>query len=202
MNKKALLWIVVAWVFLTLFNYYYMNFFFLAFEWLGLVLTLFIIMMVQLAGLIKERKTITKLRIQKVIVFSVIFLLTLFRSFTNSFIEKADWTILFNKRTEIVEQVKNNELNPNVSWNNWVCELPFEFPVISNGGNDISIVRNKSNGKVTVGFWVFRNFFDSPSTKFVYTNDPKKIKSIEQKVKERPENNWKIKEGWYRTCGE
>ena len=51
-----------------------------------------------------------------------------------------------------MEQVKNKELNPNVSWNGWVCELPFEFPVVSNGGNDIGITRNEENNGTTVTF--------------------------------------------------
>ena len=113
-----------------------------------------------------------------------------------------DWLIFENKRTEIVKQVKDKELNPNVSWNGWVCELPFEFPVISNGGNDIGIYRNKENNRTTVTFWVFRNFFDSPSTYFVYTNDPEEKKRIEEKIKNKPRNNWKIKKNWYRTYGE
>src|SRR5690606_38176071 len=101
-----------------------------------------------------------------------------------------------------VNQVLNKELNPNVSWNGWVCELPYEFPVVSNGGNDIGISRNDENGKTTVSFWVFRNFFDSPSTRFVYTNDPEQRKELEKRVIERPEGNWKLKEYWYRTYGE
>lgn len=110
--------------------------------------------------------------------------------------------ILENKRNEIVEQVKTKELNPNVSWNGWVCELPFEFPVVSNGGNDIGISRNKENNGTTVTFWIFRNFFDLPSTYFVYTDDPEEIKRLDKKVAEQPDANWKIKENWYRKYGD
>jgi len=60
--------------------------------------------------------------------------LALYRHKTNLVIEKVDWFILENKRNEIVERVKNKELNPNVSWNGWVGELPFESPIVSNGG--------------------------------------------------------------------
>jgi hypothetical protein len=179
-----------------------MNFFILAFEWLGLVITLFIFSVTQIIRLIKERNELTKIRIQKAVIFTVLFLLTFFKSFTNGIIEKADWFVLEAKREKIVNQVLNKELNPNVSWNGWVCELPYEFPVVSNGGNDIGISRNDENGKTTVSFWVFRNFFDSPSTKFVYTNDPEQIKELEKRVIERPEDNWKLKEYWYRTYGE
>jgi len=179
-----------------------MNFFFLAFELLVLIITLLVILIIQIFKLIKERNKITKLRIQKVIVFSTLFLLTFFHSFTNKIIEKVDWVIFENKRNEIVKQVKEEKLNPNVEWNGWVCELPFEFPIVSNGGNDIGIYRNKEQDKLTVTFWVFRNFFDSPSTQFIYTNDPNEIEQIEKKIKNNPEENWKIKENWYRTYGE
>jgi hypothetical protein len=179
-----------------------MNFFFLAFIWLGLTLILFILTIIQLIKSIRERKILTKLRIAKLVTFSLLFLLTLYRHKTNLAIEKVDWFILENKRNEIVKQVKNNELNPNVSWNGWVCELPFEFPIVSNGGNDIGISRNEENNGTTVNFWVFRNFFDSPSTHFVYTDDPEEIKRLDKKVAERPDDNWKIKENWYRKYGD
>lgn len=201
MSKRALILTVVGWIILTLFNYYYMNFFVLAFVLLGLILTLFIISFVQIFRLIKERKNLSKLRIQNAFVFLTLFLLTLFISKTNRLIEKADWVIFQNTRTEIVEKVRNNELQPNVSWNSWVCELPFDFPVVSNGGNDIGIFRNKTTDKLTVTFWVFRNFFDSPSTELIYTEDPKQIKIIEEKITRNPQENWKIKDNWYRTYG-
>lgn len=202
MTKKGLIWTVVVWVILTLINYYYTNFFILAFIWLGLTLTLLILTLIQLVKTIKERKTLTLFRIAKLVTFALIFILTLYRHKTNLAIEKVDWFILENKRNEIVEQVKNKDLNPNVSWNGWICELPFEFPVVSNGGNDIGISRNEENNGTTVTFWVFRNFFDSPSTHFVYTDDPEEIKRLNNKVYERPDDNWKIKENWYRKYGD
>ena len=179
-----------------------MNFFFLAFIWLGLTLTLLILTIIQLVKSITERKTLTKLRIAKLVTFFLLFLLTFYRHKTNLAIEKVDWFILENKRKEVVDQVKRKELNPNVSWNGWVCELPFEFPILSNGGNDIGISRNKDNNRITVTFWVFRNFFDSPSTHFVYTDDPEEIKELDKQIAEHPDNNWKIKENWYRKYGD
>lgn len=202
MTKKRLIWTVVVWVILTLVNYYYTNFFILAFAWLGLTLTLFILTIIQLVKTIKERNTLTQFSIAKLLIFALLFILTLYRHKTNLAIEKVDWFILENKRNEIVEQVKNKELNPNVSWNGWVCELPFEFPVVSKGGNDIGISRNEENNGTTVTFWVFRNFFDSPSTHFVYSDDPEEIKRLNKKVTDRPDDNWKIKENWYRKYGD
>jgi hypothetical protein len=144
---------------------------------------------------------LTKTRIKKVSIYTVLFLLTFFKSFTTGIIEKGDWYILKNKREEIVNQILRNKLTPNVSWNSWVCQLPFEFPVISNGGNDIGIYRNKKNGKTSVTFWVFRSFFDSPSTQFEFTNDPRRIEQLEKRIIERPDGNWKLIENWYRTYG-
>ena len=108
----------------------------------------------------------------------------------------------YSKRMDVIQEVKNGKLNPNVSWNNWVCELPFEFPIVSNGCNDIGIYRNKINSSVTVIFWVYRNFFTAPSTKFVYSNDREQIKELDHQVLHDPKNNWRINDNWYRTFGE
>ena len=53
--------------------------------------------------------------------------------------------------------------------------------------------------KYTVKFWIFRNFFDSPSTYLIYTEDDKNIKYYNEKIKNDPERNWKIDNNWYRT---
>lgn len=146
-------------------------------------------------------RKLTKLKIITAIVFLSLFFLTLFRSYTTGIIERADLFILENKRSKIVEQVKNGELKPNVNHNGWVCELPFEFPVVSNGGNDIGIYQNKDSSTITVQFWIFRNFFESPSTYLIYTDNPKEIERIENKIKTHPDTNRKIKNNWYRTYG-
>jgi hypothetical protein len=84
--------------------------------------------------------------------------LTLSRWHVKNIIEKADWHIFYQKRVETVEKVQKKELNPNVGWNNWICELPFEFPVISNGGNDIGISRNDSTQTITVELFLEISF--------------------------------------------
>ena len=156
----------------------------------------------QIIKLIRERKNLTRQRIISVSVILTLFLLTFYRQPINQIIEKVDWHIFYNKRTEVVEQVKNGELKPNVSWNGWVCELPYEFPVISNGGNDIGISKNDSTNEVTVTFWVFRNFFSAPSTHFVYTNRPEDIQYDNDLIERSPNENWKIEDNWYRTFEE
>jgi hypothetical protein len=200
-NSKVLMSIVGFWFILTLINYYYTPYFILPVIWTGVSLFFGVFTIALILRLIKERKKPNKLEVQKLIVFSLLFFLTFFDFFTHGIIEKIDWMILYNKRIDIIEKVKNNELNPNVSWNDRLCQLQFEFPVVSNGGNDIIIKRNNNIGTCTVVFWVYRNFFSSPSTHFIYTNDPEEINRIENKIKHRPSDNWKIEENWYRTFG-
>ncbi|MDP2160198.1 MAG: hypothetical protein Q8K02_06930 [Flavobacterium sp.] len=202
MSKKTLIWIVSVWVILTIVNYYVVPYFIVALEWIVISVVLLIWTIGQIIKLIKERKNLTRQRIISVSVILTLFLLTFFRQPVNQIIEKADWHIFYNKRTDVVEQVKSGELKPNVSWNGWVCELPYEFPVISNGGNDIGISKNDSTNEVTVTFWVFRNFFSAPSTHFVYTNRPEDIKHYNELIERNPDENWKIEENWYRTFHE
>jgi len=201
MSKTKLVWIVIMWALLTLFNYYYSIPFVDAFIWLGLSLTLIIFAVIQLIKLIHERKTIPVLRIQNAGIFITLFLLTFFRA-TDKIIEKVDWVVFYSKRSDIVKQIKNGQLNPNVSWNGFICQLPFSFPIVSNGGNDIGIYRDKENGSVTVEYYISRGFIDIPSTQFIYTNDSEEIRLIEEKIKIDPANNWRINTNWFRSKGD
>ncbi len=200
-TPKRVVWMVAAWALLMLINYYYVPFFILGIEWLGLCLFFLVATLVQVVRLVKNGKSGWLFRVQKTLLFITLLLLT-FYNMPGKLIEKADWAILFNRRMQIVAQVRSGELKPNVSWNGWVCELPYEFPVVSNGGNDIGIARNATGDTVTVSFWVFRNFFDAPSTYFVYTTDTAEIRHIENKIREEPDHNWKLRDNWYRTMGD
>jgi len=202
MSKKKLILIVIVWIILTLLNYYYVPYFILVFEWILLIGFLLVSTIIQIVKLIQERKQLTRQRIYSLVIIVGLFVMTLYRDIPNRIIEKVDWLAFLNKRIEIVEQVKNNELNPNVELNGWVCELPFEFPVVSNGGNDIGIFKNKTDSSLTVKFWVFRNFFENPSTYFIYTDDEQKLERLEKKINQLPKQNWKIRENWYRIYGE
>jgi hypothetical protein len=199
MSKRTLIFVVICWCILTLVKYYLLPYFIVLLLWLGLSLGLLIVAIIQFVKLIRERKTLSKLRMWKFFVFAGLFYLTFDSSLVDGLIEKAEWKVYYEKRMNIVQQVEGGELNPNVSWNNWVCELPFEFPVISNGGNDIGIYRNKNNNTLTVTFWIYRNYFEAPSIQFVYTNDSDQIKVLDQKATIAPKQNWKIQDNWYRT---
>lgn len=198
MTKKTLIWIVIGWVLLMLLIYYYAGLLFVhAYFWL--IAVFFTITFIQLIQLFRERKNTTKLRIQKLVVFSCLLLLTLSPSLTYRLIEKVDWFILENKRAEIVKQVKDKKLKPDVGSN--TCKLPFEFPIVSKNRNYILILNSKTDDALTIHFWVDRQFDYSASTSFVYSNDKSFIERFEYKITERPKENWKLKENWYRIHG-
>jgi hypothetical protein len=202
LKNSRLILVIVAWFVLTLVNYYYVPYYLLPFIWLALCVILLVVLGYQFIMLIKERRCLRTKRVAKFAVFLLLFFLTINRSTTEFVIEKADWIMLKSKRTEIVKQVIERKLNPNTTLNNGVCQLPFEFPIVSNGGNDILIDRDGKNGKTTITFWIFRNYFEAPSTRFVYTDNPEEITIIEKALAANPQDNWKISENWYRTYRE
>lgn len=166
-----------------------------------IVIGLLIIVIYEVVQLLRENIATSGLRIIKVIIFSVFLFSFLGPSFIDGYIESMDWKLFKNKRIEIIKQVKNGDLLPNVNRNVSLCKLPFEFPIISNGGNEIIILRNNNENSLTVSFWIFRNYLDNPSSYFVYTNDDKLAEKIEEKIKRNPIYNWKMEENWYRVSG-
>ena len=196
---RRLIIIAVLWIFLKIFEYYLVMPLFLisAFWLLGFFVLFLIIFIYQIIRLIVERKNLKKIRIIKALFWGLIFYFTVNFKHAASIIEKADWHILYRKRMEIVEQVKNKELNPNVDWNDDLCELPFEFPIVSISGNDIIIERNERTQTTTVAFFVNRGMLSS-STCFIYTNDDENIRKYNSLIRKDSESNWKLKENWYR----
>lgn len=194
--------LIIAWIILTLVNFYFVPYFLLALEWLLVILVSIILAILWVIKAGKVETIVPKQQTIFYIVTTILIIFTIYPHPINKIIEKIDWHIFYSKRNEIVQMVKNNELNPNVSWNNVLCELPFEFPVISNGGNDILIERVYNTNNVTVTFWIFRNFFSAPSTRIVFTNDITEIRRINNLIEKDPANNWVIEENWYRTFGE
>ncbi len=182
-------------------NYYFIPYFIVAFAWLLIVFALFVWLFIEVCQLINERSKLSKQKVVSVCLILVLFLLIFFRPL-NKIIEKADWQLFYDKRMEVIRKIKSQELKPNVGWNNWICELPYEYPILSNGGNDIGIYQNDSTNELTVTFWIFRNIFSAPSSHFVYTNTADKIDRINRLIKEHPKHNWKVEENWYRTFHE
>jgi hypothetical protein len=199
LSIQTIIVIVSAWAVLTVINYYFMPYFLLAFEWLMILLTFLVLTIIKIIRLLQGKEVLTSKKLVSYGIISVLFIFIIYPHPINKIIEKIDWYIFYNKRVEIVHMVKNRELNPNVSWNNVLCELPYDFPVVSNGGNDILIKRIDSTSEITVTFWIFRNFFSAPSTQLVYTNSQYEINHIQNLIKRDPSNNWEIAENWYRT---
>jgi len=191
--------IIFVWGILTIINFYFVPYFLLALEWLLILIVFLIVVIIKTVKISRSDEKVAGRKKVQYGIITVLFILTIYPHPVNRVIEKIDWHIFFSKRNEIVQMVKNRQLNPNVSWNKELCELPFEFPVISNGGNDIVINRIDSTDRVTVTFWIFRNFFSSPSTHLIYTNNPYEIERIQNIMKRDPSNNWEIEKNWYRT---
>lgn len=199
MRWRVFILVVFIWVLLMIVEYYFSSYPIVWIIFTVVGMGLLAILLAQIILLIQEWKSPNKLRLQITSASLVLLFLTIYHYPITNFIEKVDWFFLYNKRLGIVEKVKRYELNPNVSWNNWICELDYEFPIVSNGGNDIGISRNPYDGKLTVTFFAQRNFFNTPPICFVYTNDPEQVKHYDKLIINDPNNNWKIEDNWYRT---
>ena len=167
---------------------------------------LFIVLIIRNLIVIIQRRNIPLIlnqRMLKLTIVIILFGLTFYglNYIPQLIIEKTDWFVLYNARKNIIDEVKKNKLKPNVYYNGFMCELPYEFPIVSNGGNDIAIHYNDEK-QCTIEFYVFRNFFEAPSTKIVYSENPENINYYEEKIKHDPDNNWKIEKNWYRIYGD
>lgn len=194
MKNKKIIIISVIWIIYIFLTYYIIPYFIMPLTWLIFSITLLVILIIQSVKLIKERKKITKRRVLSLSLLIVLFYFTFQPYYINRGIEKLDWYILYSKRVDIVQKAMNNELSP-IS-DRGLYKLPYFLPVVSNGGNKIHIERN--NQAITVEFWVQRYFALEESTSLIYTNDYSKIFYYENLIKKFPEDNWKIRENWYR----
>lgn len=199
MTKKILFFIII-WLVFVFADYFLLPYFVQPFSWLLVCLTLLILLIRQIIKAFKERKNLRTNRIVNLSTVVILFFLTFynFNKIPNSIIEKVDWTISYNKRSAIVKEVLKGRLKPDTDMNNGICELPFNYPIISNGGNDIWIYDSKNDNTKTIKFWISREFFDSPQTYFIFTNDNEAKKYYQELVKTKPEYNWQLEENWYR----
>lgn len=200
MNDKKIVVLIITWLVFVFADYFYLPYFVQPFSWLIVCVTLLILAVRQVIKLIKEKKNIKANRIINLSVTLSLFVLTFynFNKIPNSIIEKIDWSISYNKRNQIVKDVLTEKLKPNTKMNNGICKLSFDFPIISNGGNDIWIYQNKTEGTKTIKFWISRGFFESPQTYFIFTNDNETQKQYEELIKVKPVYNWKLEKNWYR----
>ena len=204
-DLKRYLILLVFWILIQIFTFYLFPFFVMPFIWLLMILFFLVLIIRNLIISIKNIKVllIFNQRILKLTIVIILCGLTFYKAnhISQLIIEKLDWVVLYNQRKNIVDEVKNNKLQPNVSYNDFMCELPYEFPVVSDGGNDIAIYHSDKN-EYTIEFYVFRNFFEAPSTKIIYSENPENIHYFEEKIKDDPDNNWKIENNWYRIYGD
>ncbi|HVX25150.1 MAG TPA: hypothetical protein VHB70_02315 [Parafilimonas sp.] len=196
MSNRTLLYVFIVWCILTLIEYFLLPYFTLF--WLGLSFVLAIVTIAYIIHLLTEIKLISKRRVLRVLMLIVMLYINYQGWIVHGYIEKLDWKIFYNKRISVIKQVEENKLSIN---NRGVAKLPFSFPILSNGGNEIEIFQNKQTKTFTVTFWVYRNYFWRPSTCFIYTNDKEEVKELEEQIRDDPKNNWKIQDNWYRTLG-
>lgn len=199
MTKKIIVLIIIWFVFVFA-DYFLLPYFVQPFSWLLVCSTLVILSIRQIIKAFKERKNLRSNRILNLSTTIILFFLTFynFNKIPNSIIEKVDWTISYNKRNQIVKEVLKGNLKPNTELNNGICKLPFDFPILSNGGTDIWIFESKTDSTKTIKFWISRGFFNSPQTYFIYTNDNETKKYFQKLIKTKPQYNWQLEENWYR----
>ncbi|MFP3599169.1 hypothetical protein [Chryseobacterium sp. SIMBA_029] len=199
MTKKISI-LVITWLIFVFAYYFYLPYFVQPFSWLLVCIILLFLFVRQVTKTITERKNLKENRILNLPTTFILFFLIFynFNKIPSSIIEKVDRTISYNKRKQIVEEVLSEKLRPNTKMNNGICKLSFDFPIISNGGNDIWIYKNKTENTKTIKFWISRGFFESPQTYFIFTNDNEVKKQYEKQIKIKPESNWKLEENWYR----
>ena len=199
MTQKIII-LIATWLIFVFADYFFLPYFIQPFSWLFVCLTLLILSIRQISKTVKQRKNLKSNRILNLLITVLIFLLTFynFNKIPNSIVEKLDWLISYNKRKQIVEEVEVGKLKPNTEMNNGICKLPFGFPIVSNGGNDIWINENESKSAKTIKFWISRGFFDAPQTYFIYTKDTETKKYYQELIKTKPEYNWQLEENWCR----
>jgi hypothetical protein len=197
MTKKIII-LIAIWLIFVFAEYFFLPYFIQPFSWLLVCLTLLILSIRQIIKTIKKRKNIKPNSIFNLSITLILFFLTFynFNKIPSSIVEKVDWVVSYNKRKQIIKEVEMGKLRPNTKMNIGICRLPFSFPIVSNGGNDIWITENRN--MKTIKFWISRGFFEAPQTYFIYTNDAETKKYYQELIKNKPDFNWQLEENWYR----
>ena len=199
MAKKTMI-LVFIWLIYSFSEYYILPYFIKPLTWFVICLTLLILSVKEIINIVNNRKNLIGITLLNLLVELSLLVITFynFNKIPNSIIEKLDWYTSYETRNQIVNEVFKEKSELNSKINNDIYELSFELPIISNGGNDIWIYQNKTDKKKTIKFWISRGYFESPQTYFIFTNDNKIRKQLEDKITENPETNWKLEENWYR----
>lgn len=193
--------LIIVWIIYICSDYYILPYFVRPFLWLLICLVLLGIFLKQAIKLFKERKNIKHGRLLTFMTAFFLSGLTFYNinALPRALMEKMDWMILYQKRRQIVTEVLHGQLKPNTTLHNGICRLPFTFPIVSNGGNDIWIAENKTKSTKTIKFWISRNFFDAPQDYFVFTNDNETLQYYRKLIKVRPQHNRQLDNNWFRV---
>jgi hypothetical protein len=194
MKIKYLLFIIIGWILLKLFEYYYLDWILWFPLWIIIIIILLILIVKYLIEMIKIKNNI-KYRIIKLFIIVGLFILSIFPMKTHYFISRIDWAILYPIRNNIVEKIINDEIVLTKEFN-YYYKYPYILPIISHRGNEVVVIKN--NNKIIIIFYIFKELFDESSEYFVYTNDLMVVNDFEKLLKEKHEYNWKIKDNWYK----
>lgn len=141
----------------------------------------------------------TKFHKRGLLIAVLIFLFSVI--YSEKVIEYLDWHLRRNSREEIIELIKNNKLKSHFKYSNGIIKLDrWNFPPISNGGNEISLSYNDKN-EITVLFFINRGFLDHYSA-FVYSNNPLELKHLNEHINFKKSDkslNYKIDNNWFRV---
>lgn len=194
--------IFISWVLLQLLIFYEIWDFVAQFILFFVAFLFFLLLIRNGVKLFQSRKRLDfKKRIFKFLFALTILFLTIFDFIPRNLIERFDWILLYNKRMEIVEDIKLGKIKTNVYQNNPLYRLPYKYPIVSNSGNEIVIEKDNKNF-YTVEFFITRPAFISPATRFVFTESEDVSSEFEKKIKEDPTQNKKLEKNWYRISGE
>ena len=194
--------IFISWILLQLLIFYEIWDFVAQFILFFVAFLFFLLLIRNGVKLFQSRKRFDfKKRIFKFLFALTILFLTILDFIPQNLIERLDWTLLYNKRMEIVEDIKKDKINLENDKDFYLYNVPFEYPVVSNGGNKI-VVRKDIEKKYTIEFFISKFSFFSPDSKYIYTESKNYSKIFEEKVKTDPTQNKKLEKNWYRISGE
>ena len=161
--------IFISWILLQLLIFYEIWDFVAQFILFFVAFLFFLLLIRNGVKLFQSRKRFDfKKRIFKFLFALTILFLTILDFIPQNLIERLDWTLLYNKRMEIVEDIKKDKINLENDKDFYLYNVPFEYPVVSNGGNKI-VVRKDIEKKYTIEFFISKFSFFSPDSKYIYT---------------------------------
>lgn len=194
---NTLIGILIIWVLVTFGQYYFSYGFIAAAIWVVISASLLAMIIRRIIELYNGSGGTPLLLSVQLVIFVILLSITLQESLIDKVIQKVDWSLFKSKRMEVVTQIKKGELLPDSDNYNGKLKLPFTFPMLSTGGNEVWIRRDDATDALSIYFPVTRNFYGIPIVMRVYTEDPKIAMEYQKRIIEDPEKNKKLANGWY-----